>query len=365
MGAYAPPALPNTTRTVTVSSTGQQARTELLAACQVAGTAVSVPNAGRLGSLDFGNVTDCDVTLGAQVVADFIYVGHLPGPTVAPARRLRLRGGQVGSIMVDPGSADIVFDGVVVNNALLPPASRVSTAIYLINSGTTAFVQRFAFVNGIIRMVATLPDGAGNTDGCAYLAGMARDVFFANNNIVTAGNRNAWGFRVGGGFNFIAVDNTVRVSFHKLLRMNDGPVDYVFVKGGTWMREATLTAMGMALNDSWQQLGDLGTDRVFIHDPSIYLLSAQPVGFGASFGPGQVGKSWQARRIHWHARSASVVSDATLSAFQSSCANGATCDYGIGTHQYTYDANLAFPANPWRTLPGIGDPDPDRQPITP
>jgi hypothetical protein len=93
-GAYEAPTLPTTTRQVTVSGTGNAARTELLDACQTPGTAVSVPDAaGQLGILDFGNVQDCDVTLGAQVIADLVYVGHLPGPQVAPAQRLRIRGG--------------------------------------------------------------------------------------------------------------------------------------------------------------------------------------------------------------------------------------------------------------------------------
>lgn len=366
IGAYEPPALPVTTRTVTVSGTGSQARTELLAACQVAGTAVTVPDsAGRVGSLDFGNVTDCDVTLGAQVIADFVYVGHLPGPVVAPTHRLRLRGGQFGSVNVDPGSTDIVLDGVIINNAVMPPAMRTGTAIYLINDAMGGHVERFAVVNSIIRMVATLPNGTGDMDGCAYLAGNARHVFFANDNVVTAGNRNSWGFRIGGGQNYLFVDNTVRVSFHKLIRMNDGPVDYVYVKGGTWLREATLTAGGLSINDSFAQLGDLGTDHIYIHDPVIHLLSNDPVVFGASLGPGQVGKSWEARRIEWHARSAAVVSDALLTNNQGNCAAGATCDYGAGTHTYAYDANLTFPANPWRSLPAITADNPDDQPIAP
>jgi hypothetical protein len=171
-------------------------------------------------------------------------------------------------------------------------------------------------------------------DGCAYLAGGARNVFFANDNIVTAGNRNAWGFRIGGGDNFIIVDSTVRVSFHKLIRMNDGPVDYVYVKRGVWMRQDTLTVGGDMLNDSFAQLGDLGTDQIFIHDPEVHLLAPWPVSFGAWNGPGQVGKAWEARRIAWHAVSASVISDAALGAAETNCAAGATCDYGLGTHSY-------------------------------
>jgi hypothetical protein len=366
VGPYEPPVLPTTNSTVMISTTGQQAKTDILAACNTPGTAVIVPDAaGRVGILDFGNVNDCDITLGPAVIADLVYIGHLPGPQVAPSHRIRIRGGQIGHIMVDPGSSDIVFDGVILNNAVVPPAQRTGLAIYLINNGAE-IVNRFAFVNSILRMVATLPDGNGNMDGGAYIGAAARNVFFANNNMVTAGNRNSWGFRIGGGDNFIIVDNTIRVSFHKLIRMNDGPVDYVYVKNGIWMRENTLTAQGMNLNDSFAQLGDLGTDNVYIHDPTVYLLSpAAPVSFGASFGPGQMGKSWEARNIAWHALAANVVSDTVLMNYASNCPAGATCDYGIGTHSYQYDANLAFPANPWRDLPTIATDDPDDQPIAP
>lgn len=364
-GPYEPPILPATSQSVTITTTGGQARADILAACQTPGTAVIVPDAAdHVGILDFGNVTDCDITLGAAVVADLVYIGHLPGPQVAPTHRIRIRGGQIGSVMVDPGSSDIVLDGVIINNGVVPPAQRSGTAIYLIGD-TQTFVNRFAVVSSIIRLVPTGPDPNGNTDGCAYLAGAARNVFFANDNVVTAGNRNAWGFRISGGENFIIVDSAVRVSFHKLIRMNDGPVDYVYVKGGTWMRQLTLTAMGMELNDSFAQLGDLGTDHVYIHDPAVYLLSGQPVSFGASFGPGQVGKSWEARNIAWHALSSTVISDALLAAAAANCAAGAICDYGTGTHTYSYDPNLMFPASPWRALPAIAVDDPDAQPVVP
>lgn len=364
VGAYAPPMLPSTTTSVTVTGTGGAAKSELQAACAVPGTAVTVPDAaGHIGFVDIGNVTDCDITFGAAVVLDGLYLGHLPGPVQAPIHRVRVRGGQIGGVLVDPGSSDIVLDGVVINNAVVPPAQRTTTAVLLQSDAN--FVDRFAVVNSIIRMVATLPDGAGNTDGNAYLGSHARNVFFANDNIVTDGNRNAWGFRIGGGENFLAIDLTVRVSFHKLIRMNDGPVDYVYVRGGTWMREETPTAMGMPSNDAFTQLGDLGTDHVYIHGPAVHLLPTEAVSFGASFGPNQAGKLWEARNIAWFAKSASVVSDATLTAQASACVAGATCDYGVGTHTYQYDSNLALPANPWRDLPTFANDDPDAQPTAP
>jgi hypothetical protein len=352
-----------TTRSVTVTTTGDQARSDVQEACQTAGTAVTVPDAaGHLGILDIGNVEDCDITLGDDVVVDLLYLGHLPGPTVAPVERIRVRGGQIGQVMVDPGSTDLVLDGVTLNSGVVAPGARPGVAIYLINDGTTGFVNRFAVVSSVIRMVATPPQGPGDQDGAGYLAGNAHNVFFANNNIVTAGNRNSWGFRIGGGNNFVAVDNVVRVSFHKLIRMNDGPVDYVVVRGGLWMREDTATAGGDRLNDAFAQLGDLGTDRVYLHDTQIYLAGAEPISFGASFGPGQDGKSWEARRIAWHARSPAVVSDEHLTNLSGGCVQGATCDYGVGTHTYQYTDPVVFPANPWRVLPELPEDDPDALP---
>lgn len=361
-GPYTPPELPETSRDVTVSGAGAGVNTEIAEACHTPGTRVIVPSsAGEIGTLDLGNAEDCDIELGPDAVIQLLYLGHLPGPMVAPVHRIRVSGGQIGHVMVDPGSTDIVLDGVTINSGVVPADGRPGVAIYLINQDTTGFVERFAVVNSVIRMVATAPMN-GDTDGAAYLAGSARDVFFANNNIATAGNRNAWGFRIGGGDNFIAVDNAVRVSFHKLIRMNDGPVDYVYVRGGVWMREETLTAGGDELNDAFAQLGDLGTDNVFIHDTSVYLLSDQPISFGASFGPGQAAKSWEARRIAWHARAESVVSDTHLMNLADGCVDTAVCDYGIGTHSYEYDEALAFPEDPWRTLPNLAADDPDALP---
>lgn len=365
-GPYTPPALPETTRTVTVSGSGAAANAEIAEACQMRGTAVTVPSsAGAIGTLDLGNAEDCDIQLAPEVVIGLLYLGHLPGPTVAPVHRIRVRGGQLGHVMVDPGSTDLVLDGVTINSGVMEPAARPGVAIYLINQDTTGFVDRFALVRSVLRMVATEPMGPGDTDGAAYLAGSARNIFFADNNIVTAGNRNSWGFRIGGGENFIAVDNAVRVSFHKLIRMNDGPVDYVYVRGGLWMREATLTVGGDELNDAFAQLGDLGTDNIFIHDTAVYLLGMQPISFGASFGPGQAGKSWQARRIAWHARSEAVVSDSHLRQLEDGCVDTASCDYGLGTHSYAYDGALAFPDMPWRSLPNLAEDDPDALPTSP
>ncbi len=367
MGPYEVPMLPATTRSVTVAATGAAAATELQTACATAGTAVRVPAAaGSLGTVNLGNVNDCDITLEPAVQITFLFIGNLPGPTLSPSHRIRVRGGQLGNLWVAERSSDVVLDGVIINNAIAPPATRAGTGIYLINGvGVDDIVNRFAMVNSIIRMLPTAPMN-GDTDGCGVLAGRARNVLFANNNIATAGNRNSWGFRLGGGYNWIIIDNTVRVSFHKLVRVNDADVDFLYIKRGLWLRQLTMTSGGLTLNDSFANLGmNTVTDHVYIHDPVVYLLPPGPVSFGAGGAPGQVNRLWEARRIEWHALSDQVISATILDGRESGCPAGSRCDYGAPTHSYHYDPALTLPANPWRTLPGLATSDPDALPVAP
>ncbi|MEQ9323201.1 MAG: hypothetical protein RIF41_28810, partial [Polyangiaceae bacterium] len=204
----------------------------------------------------------------------------------------------------------------------------------------------------------------GSFGGCAFLSRSPRDVFFANNNVVTAGNNNSWGFRFGGGHNVILVDNTVRVSFHKLVRLNDAPVDYVYIKGGVWMRQETLSSGGTMNNDSFAQLSGSTTDEIYIHDPVVYLAPDTPAAFGATFDATQAGRRWEARNISWHVRSPDVMSDDRLTQLEGFCDGvGALCDYGVGTHTFTFDDTIAFPADPWRDLPTFDDDDPDHLPV--
>jgi hypothetical protein len=83
---------------------------------------------------------------------------------------------------------------------------------------------------------------------------------------------------------------------------------------------------------------------------------------GASSGAGQLDKSWQLRRIAWHARSANVISAARLTELQGYCTQGASCDYGADTHSFSYDDNLALPTDAWRALPTIDNDNPDDLP---
>ncbi len=191
-GPYQVPALPVTTRTVTISTSGNQARQDIAAACATPGTHVVVPDAaGSFGTLDLGNVQDCDVELGPQVVMNLLFVGHLPGPTVAPVQRVRVRGGQTGGLIVDPGSTDVVVDGMIINNGVVPSSQRSYTGV-LLNSDDLAgtYVNRFALLRSMVRLVPSPPDGGGNRDGTGFLGARARNVLFAGNNIVTSGNRN-------------------------------------------------------------------------------------------------------------------------------------------------------------------------------
>jgi hypothetical protein len=146
----------------------------------------------------------------------------------------------------------------------------------------------------------------------------------------------------------------VRVSFHKLVRMNDAPVDYVVVRGGTWMREATRTVDGLELNDAFAQVGAT-LDHVHVEDTDVYLLGSTPVAYGMLNVPEQANRSWETEGLRWHARTAEAVSDTLLAEYARLCPSGATCDYGVGTNTYEYDPGLEFPSSPWR--PGVPSPD--------
>lgn len=367
-GGYESPTLPTTRRSVTIQSSGTQAADDLLEACSTPGTAVEVPNsAGHLPVISLGGVDDCDVLLGDAVTTDILIIGNLPGPTLAPSHRVRIRGGKLATVAVFEETTDLTFDGVVIDNGFRPTAERVNKGVVLYSGeAADSVVNRFAVVNSIIRAVEGPPTEGGSTHGFAYIGSRARNVLFANNNVVTAGNHDSWGFRVGGGCNALFVDNSVRVSFHKFIRFNDNDTDYAYVRGGIWMRESTLNPQGIDPADTFTELqGDHSTNHVYIHDPEIYMLATGLFSFGAAANRENAGSNWEVRNIQWHATSAELVNDEVLSQFEENCAAGAACDYGIGSHTYDYDPALALPENPWRQLPTLSPSDPDQLPITP
>lgn len=365
---YETPELPVTTRSVTITSSGSQARADLVSQCMQGGVAVTVPDsAGDIGHVGFAGVRDCDITLGPNVRIQSLVLCRLANsfcfesnpPPLQPTQRVRLRGGQIGGVSLHHSASDIVLDGVVINNGIMPSSGRMQTAVGMSDA------NRVAVVNSLIRMVP-VDMGGGISDGTGFMTSNARNVIVANNNMVTAGNRNSWAFRLSGGFNWIIMDNTIRVSHHKLVRFNDADVGYVYIKGGVWMRD------GAAASDVVDTFANIGsnttTDNVYIHDTTVYLSpGGGPVTFGAHMGGGsQVNGLWEARRISWVARNAAVVSDTVLADLASSrCGTDDICDYGVGTHTYTYDANLVLPTNAWRTLGGFSNSDPDQLPIEP
>lgn len=366
---YEVPQFPNTNRSVTISTTGAQAAAELVSQCTQGNVAITVPDsADDIGSVVFNGVHDCDITLGPNVRIQNLMLCRLTStycfdnsaPTLQVTQRVRVRGGQLGAVAASYNASDIVLDGVIINNGIMPSNSRNHLAVNLVDA------NRVAIVNSLIRLVPK-DMGSGVFDGTGFLAVRTRNVLVANNNMVTAGNRNSWAFRLGGGANWIITDNTVRVSHHKLVRINDADVDYVYIKGGVWMRDGDPTEI---LVDSFANIGsNTNTDHVYVHDATVYL---SPAGGQVIFGAGgtasdnQVNGLWEARRIHWIARHANVVSDAVLTNLANGyCGADDNCDYGIGTHTYTYDSGLTLPTNAWRTISGFASSDPDQLPVVP
>jgi hypothetical protein len=363
---YEVPQTPNTGRSVTIGTTGAQAAAELVNECAQGNVAITVPDsAGDIGVVILAGVHDCDITLGPNVRIQsltlcrlaYSYCAEPNPPPLQPSQRVRVRGGQLGSVAMHHNATDVVLDGVIVNNGIVSSTNRPLVAVNMVGS------NRVAVVNSLIRMLP-VDRGAGVFDGHGFLAVTTRNVIVANNNIVTAGNHDSWGFRLGGATNWIITDNTVRVSYHKLVRLNDNDSDYVYIKGGVWMRDGDAASTAV---DSFTNLGNgTSTDRVYVHDVTVYM---SPAGSALNFGVGtanQVNGLWEARRIHWIARHANVVSDAILTGLANGyCGADDNCDYGIGTHSYTYDSGLTLPTNAWRTISGFAYSDPDQLPVVP
>jgi hypothetical protein len=368
IGPYQPPTLPTTTRSVAITTVGPRPRATWRRPAPPPAPRSPSPTAPVASAPSiWATVDDCDLSLGAAVVIDLLYLGHLPGPTRAPSHRIRVRGGQLGAVVVDPQSTRS------------GPRRRGH--------------QQRRRAAGAARERGDLPDRRPGARRRLRRAVRGDQLDHPHGRDRARRRRQPRRLRLPGRRRPRRV---LRQQQHRHRRQPQlmglpperrrqralrrqhragvvpqddpherRPVDYVYVKGGTWMREATLTAGGLAINDSWAQLGDLGTDHVYLHDPTVWLASSEPVVFGASPGPGQAGKRWEARRIAWHARSAAVVSDAHLQGLADTCAASATCDYGFGTHRYTYDPALTLPTTAWRDLPTIALDDPDQQPIAP
>lgn len=365
--SYQAPQLPVTNRSVTLGSTGLSAGSQLVNECRQGNVSITVPNsAGDIGVVVLAGAADCDIMLGDSVRVQSLTLCRLANsfcfesnpPPLQPAQRVRIRGGQIGAVSLFHGASDVIFDRVVINNGVMPSSNRSQTAVLMSEA------NRVAIVNSLIRMVP-VDMGGGVFDGAGFMTENARNVMVANSNLVTAGNRNRWGFRLSGGSNWILLDNAVKVSHHKLVRLNDHDVGYVYIKGGVWMRDGPAATN---LVDSFANIGSgTRTGPVYVHDVSVHISpDGGPIIFGASANAGQINTRWEARRIHWFARHSGVVSDSVLSNLvDTHCGTDDVCDYGVGTHTYSYSAGLAMPASPWREIDGFANSNPDQLPIAP
>ena len=88
--------------------------------------------------------------------------------------------------------------------------------------------------------------------------------------------------------------------------------------------------------------------------------TAHEVTFGAQFSD-QLTRRWHATDLHWHARSASVISDAVLAQHEARARPGEDLKYRLGSPTYDYQsAGVIFPA--FRQIGSFTDSDPEHLP---
>lgn len=181
-GAQVPlqaPALPVTTRQVSVSSASAFTQ-----AAAVAGTQITVTAGWAGNSIVTINASDVDVILPAGVAVGAIEMGGWPRTT--PIARVRIRGeGRMGQLRATPGTAgiytDVVLDGVSMNGDSAFGGAETNQAFRV-------DVTRFAVLN--VRAIAA---------GYVWLGG-AKHVVIANSNFYHgAATRAATGFAEGWG----------------------------------------------------------------------------------------------------------------------------------------------------------------------
>jgi hypothetical protein len=347
--SYEPPALPRTTRSVTVAT-----RAALEAECALDSGAVRIDVAADL--LAEGTVTlrgsDCEIALGSDVRIADLYLDATP-------QRIRVTGGQIGSVSnMGVTVSDLVFDGVTFNTGLVADPGRANMIFTLRN------VSRLAVINSIGRAAPTVNTfNAGNIDGGVFYAQDTHDVLLANNNFACAdtATANGWFARIETGSNWLVVDNMVKVYFHKMIRLSDfhngaGPqFDYLVVRGGTWMHTHYET-----MYDQMEHGGE--SDNVYIEGVSFHVdeETAHQVTFGAQLKE-QLTHRWHATDLHWHARSPSVVSDAVLAQREARARAGEDLQYRLGSPTYEYRPDgVIFPA--FRQIGAFADSDPEHLP---
>jgi hypothetical protein len=346
---YQAPALPNVTRSVTVTT-----RAELERECALETGSVHIDVAADLvaeGQVHLQG-SDCDIALldGARIGS--LYLAGTP-------QRVRVTGGQIGAVSnMGVDVSDIVFDGVAFNTGLLPAGSRPGMIFTLRN------INRLAIINSIGRAAPTANAvNGGNVDGGGFFAQDVNNVLLANNNFACArtATANGWFARIETGSNWLVIDNMVRVYQHKMIRLSDfhngaGPqFDYLVARGGTWMH-ATYETMYDQMSHGGQ------SDHVFIEGVTFYVDDAtnHQVTFGAQLD-NQLTRSWHGTDLHWYARSERTVGDAVLAQQEGRARPGEDLQYRLGSPTYTYQPEgVTFPA--FRQIGSFADSDPENLP---
>jgi hypothetical protein len=348
--SYRAPQLPGAVRNVTVAS-----RAALERECDTVTGRVAIDVAADLlgqGPI-FLRGTDCDLTLRPDVRIATLMLE----PSV---RRLRVRGGQIGSVSTrGPGITDVVFDGVVFNTGLLAPSARPSMIF------TLRDLRRLAIVRSLGRAAPTVSVTNGsNIDGGVFYVERVHDVLIAGSNFACAdtANANGWFARIESGGNWLLVDTMVKVYFHRMIRLSDLvggaglQFDYLVVRGGAFMharRDSTVDQMSAGG----------ASDHVYLEDVTFYVdePTTNRVFFGAQFSSRQTTRLWQATGLRWHARSSAVVSDAVLAGLERMARPGEFLRYRLGAPTYAYHpGGVPFPA--WQQVAAFADSNPEDLP---
>jgi hypothetical protein len=281
-GAQVPlqaPALPVTTRQVSVST--PQAFNQ---AAAVAGTQITVTAGWAGNSMVSINASDVDVILPAGVAIGAVEIGAWPRTT--PIAKVRIRGstpgthsgGRMGQFRAAPGAAgiytDVVIDGIDLNGDSSLGGGETNQAFRV-------DVTRMAVLNS--RVIAA---------GYTWL-GSARHVVIANSNFYHGGATRAatgfaegWGIRNTGG-PFTVVDSRIQGTRYHNIRTQSvgGSGELLYIGRSTLVGVAEGRTAWM-----WNNLnnGPWFGQGAIVEGNSIYTYAAAGCGFGAEISSANV-----------------------------------------------------------------------------
>lgn len=264
-GAWGPqvrlqaPALPVTTRTVTVRS-----QAEFNAAAAVSGTAITIAQGWAPNTSVTINANDIDVTIPRGVVIGGIELGAFP--RTAALARIRIRGeGRMGQYRDYDLVSDVVIDGVDMNGDGQWTGTGEGITVFRLNA------TRAAVLN--VRAVSAGPIWLGD----------ARHVVIANSNLyhgaatrAAVGWAEGWGVRNSSG-PLVIVDSRIQGTRYHNLRVHthSRPGELLYVTRSTLVAAAEGRTTWM-----WTNLGQ-GTrgQSGILHDNDIYTYSNCWAGF--------------------------------------------------------------------------------------